>query len=88
MLTNITVLWYFVNIGKEVIEMAKDAPGMRGYRSRNQNGELREKRGDTHVGTIEKEYKRDLGVRSDMHLDTLLKQTGSDSLDDLLLNKR
>ncbi len=68
--------------------MAKDAPGMRGYRSRNETGKLREKRGDTHVGTIDRKYKRDLGVRSDMHLDTLLKRTGSDSLDDLLHNKR
>jgi len=34
--------------------MPKDAPGMRGYRSRNEDGELRQKRGDTHVGTIEK----------------------------------
>ncbi len=68
--------------------MAKDAPGMRGYRSRNEDGELREKRGDTHVGTIEKKYNRDLGVRSDMHLDTLLERTGVDSLNDLLHNKR
>jgi len=29
---------------------------MRGYRSRNENGELREKRGDTDVETIEKKY--------------------------------
>lgn len=55
---------------------------------RNEDGELREKRCDTHIGTIEKKYYRDLGVRSDMHLDTLLKQTGSDSLDDLLHKKR
>ena len=32
--------------------MTKDAPGMRGIRSRNESGELREKRGDTHVKTI------------------------------------
>jgi hypothetical protein len=31
--------------------MTKDAPRMRGYRSRNEDGELRQKRGDTHVGT-------------------------------------
>jgi hypothetical protein len=31
--------------------MAKDAPGMRGYRSRNEDGELRQKRGDTHIST-------------------------------------
>jgi hypothetical protein len=36
--------------------MEKDAPGMRGYRSRNEDGELRQKRGDTHIGTIEKQY--------------------------------
>jgi len=30
-----------------------DAPGMRGYRSRNENGPLRAKRGDTLIGTIE-----------------------------------
>ena len=45
--------------------MAKDAPGMRGDRSRNEDGELRQKRGDTHIGTIEKQYGRDFDVRSD-----------------------
>ena len=64
--------------------MAKDAPGMQGYRSRNQDGQLREKRGDTHVSTIEKQYNRDFGVRDDMHLDTLLQRTGHASLNDLL----
>jgi hypothetical protein len=64
--------------------MAKDAPGMKGERSRNADGQLREKRGDTHVGTIEQRYGRDFGVRSDMHLDTLLKREGAQSLDDLL----
>ncbi|MCJ7664968.1 MAG: hypothetical protein MUO24_12105 [Desulfobacterales bacterium] len=64
--------------------MAKDAPGMRGYRSRNEDGELRQKRGDTHIGTIEDQYGRDFDVRSDTHLDTLLKREHADSLDDLL----
>ncbi len=67
--------------------MAQDAPGMRGNRSRNQDGQLREKRGDTHVGTVEEKYGRDFGVRSDMHLDTLLEQEGIDSLNDLINNK-
>ncbi len=67
--------------------MAKDAPGMRGIRSRNQSGPLREKRGDTHVGTIEKQYDRDFGVRSDMQLDTLLEKTGKASLNDLIQSK-
>jgi len=64
--------------------MAQDAEGMRGYRSRNQDGQLRDKRDDTHVGTIEMQYDRDFGVRSDMHLGTLLERTGYASLNDLL----
>lgn len=48
---------------------------MRGPRSRNDsNGRLREKRGDTHVNTIERRYGVDLHARADMHLDTLLNQ--------------
>ena len=39
--------------------MAKDAPGMRGNRSRNSKGPLREKRGDTFVSKIEEEYGRE-----------------------------
>lgn len=64
--------------------MTKDAEGMRGNRSRNQDGQLREKRGDTHIGTIEEKYDRDFGVRSDMHLDTLLEKEGIKSLNDLV----
>jgi hypothetical protein len=64
-----------------------DAPGMHGYRSRNENGPLRAKRGDTHMGTIEKQYHRDFGVRSDMQLDTYLEKRGLASLNDLLRNQ-
>jgi hypothetical protein len=64
-----------------------DAPGMRGYRTRDNNGQLREKRGDTHIGTIEKQYDVDLGVRSDMHLDTYLEEKGIESLNDLITGK-
>ena len=64
--------------------MAKDAPKMRGYRPRNQNGKLRDKRDDTHVGTIEKQYGRNFNVRSDMHLGTLLKKEDAQSLNDLI----
>lgn len=67
--------------------MAKDAPGMKGYRSRNENGHLRQKREDTHVGTIEKQYDRNFSVKSNMHLGTLLKREGKDSLSDMLKNK-
>ena len=65
--------------------MSKDAPGMRGIRSRNpESGRLRRKRSDTNVGTIEEQYRVDFGVRSDMHLGTLLKKQGADSLSELL----
>jgi hypothetical protein len=66
----------------------KDAPGMAGIRSRTKKGPLREKRGDTRVSTIEKEYGRDFGVRGDMHLDTILKRRGVKSLNDLLHGRK
>jgi hypothetical protein len=62
----------------------KDAPGMKGYRSRNENGQLRDKRDDAHMGTIEKQYGRDFGVRDDMHLGTFLKAHNIKSLNDLI----
>jgi len=65
-----------------------DAPGMKGIRSRNPNGPLREKRGDTHISTIEKEYNVNFGVRDDMHLQTLLDQNKVDSIKKLLKKYR
>lgn len=67
--------------------MAKDAPGMRGMRSRNPSGPLRDKRNDTHVGTVEAKYNRDFGVRSDMQLGTLLEKLDVKSLNDLIKSK-
>jgi hypothetical protein len=64
--------------------MAKDAPGMYGYRSRNKDGQLRDTRDDKHVGTLEKQYNRDFGVRSDMQVGNLLKKTGMKSVNDLI----
>lgn len=64
--------------------MKKDAKGMKGYRTRNKNGLLRDKRDDTHMGTIEKQYGKDFGVRSDMHLGTYLKKKKIKSLNDLI----
>jgi len=65
--------------------MAKDDPGMRGERSRNEtDGRLRDTRDDKHVGTLEKQYDRDFGVRSDMHVGTLLKETGIPSVSKLI----
>ena len=68
-------------------KIINDAPGMKGNRSRTLDGTLREKRGDTFVGTIEKQYNKDFGVRSDMHLDTLLDKKKVDSLNDLINSK-
>jgi len=64
--------------------MAQDAPGMKGYRSRNEDGLLRKTRSDKHVETLENQYGLDFGVRGDMHLDTLLEKAGMDSVNDLI----
>jgi len=64
-----------------------DASGMKGYRSRNEDGELRDKRDDTHMGTIEKQYGRNFGVRSDMHLGNYLEMHNKKSLNDLITGK-
>ena len=64
--------------------MAKDAQGMRGYRTRNDDGQLCDTRDDTHIGTIEKRYGLDLGVRSDMQLGTYLEEHNIASLNDLV----
>jgi hypothetical protein len=58
--------------------------GMRGDRARDESGRLRQKRGDTHMGSIESEYDLDLGVRSDMHLETYREQTGLHSIEDII----
>lgn len=65
-------------------KVKNDAPGMKGQRSRTKDGTLREKRGDTHIGTIEKQYDLDFAVRSDMRLDTFLKKNNLNSLNDLI----
>lgn len=67
--------------------MAKDAPGMKGYRTRTDSGRLRDKRDDTNMGTIEKKYNRDFGVRSDKFLGTFLKENKIKSLNDLINSK-
>ncbi|QMV19996.1 hypothetical protein GOB94_15895 [Granulicella sp. 5B5] len=58
-------------------------------RCRDADGEIRRKRGDTLVGTLRDEYGPNFapGVRSDMHLDTLLDRTGAASLSDFLRNQ-
>jgi hypothetical protein len=65
----------------------KRRPGDEGNRSRDEDGQLRRKRSDTEVGTIEKQYGRDFDARSDMHLKTLLEREGAGSLHELLSGK-
>lgn len=65
-----------------------DAPGMHGQRSRNSNGELRQKRSDTRADTIEQLYHVDLGVRGDKQLGNVLRDEGVASLNDLINKKR
>jgi hypothetical protein len=66
--------------------MAGKATGMRGdaNRSRDNNGEVRAKRSDTHIGTIEQQYGRDFGVRSDMNLGNYLAKNDLNSLHELI----
>jgi len=64
--------------------MKKDAPGMHGYRTRNEDGRMRDTRDDKHVGTLEKQYNRDFDVRADTHVGTLLDKTGMASVNDLI----
>ena len=45
---------------------------------------IRQKRGDTLVKTIEQKYGVDLGYRSDTKLHTVLKESGAPSLSRLL----
>lgn len=42
--------------------------------------QIRQKRSDTKIGTIEKKYKVDLGARSDMKLGNYLKKEGLPSM--------
>jgi len=57
-------------------------------RTRKLSGQYRDKRDDTNMGTIEKQYHRDFGVRSDMHLGTFLRKHNIASLNDLIGSKK
>ena len=50
----------------------------------NKSGAVSKKKSDTHIGTIEKKYGKDYGVRSDLHLGTYLRKNGYSSLSALL----
>lgn len=53
-------------------------------RARTKSGTFHAKRSDTNIGTIERKYGVDLGVRADMKLGTYLKKIGYDSLSKML----
>jgi hypothetical protein len=57
-------------------------------RERDQNGQIREKNGNTLVGTLRQEYGTDFakGYRSDTKLETVREDTGK-SLSELLKKK-
>ena len=59
-------------------------------RCRDQDGSIRKKRGDTLVRTLREEYGEDFaeGARSDMRLDTLLDESGVESLSQLLHQRK
>jgi hypothetical protein len=59
-------------------------------RCRDEDGSIRRKRGDTLIGTLRGEYGPAFaeGVRSDMRLDTLLEQTGTNSLSEYLQRRK
>jgi len=66
--------------------MAKHFPKGLDNRMRDRDGEIRQKRSDTLVGTLRKEYGGNFaqGFRSDAKLGTVLKREGVETLDQLL----
>jgi hypothetical protein len=59
-------------------------------RCRDEDGEIRRKRGDTLVRTLRRDYGDDFaaGLRSDATLRTLLDRSGANSLSDYLKRRR
>jgi hypothetical protein len=69
--------------------MTKHYPKGLDDRQRDQNGEIRRKRGDTLIGTLRNEYGQNFapGCRADMKLQTLLDKECAKSLHELLNTK-
>lgn len=57
---------------------------LKNMKRQNKDGQFTAKRKDTKIGTIEKKYNVDLGVRSDMKLGNYLKKKGYKSLSEML----
>ena len=73
------------NLSKEGLEMTKAlSEGLDG-RMRDRDGEIRQKRSDTLVGTLRREYGENFagGYRADTKLGTVLKREGINTLDQL-----
>jgi len=68
--------------------MSKHFPKGLDGRERDKNGQIREKRGDTRVATLRREYGADFaeGYRSDTKLETVREDTGK-SLSQLVKKK-
>lgn len=68
--------------------MARNEKGLDG-RSRDKDGEIRKKRGDTQVGTLRDTYGQGFasGYRADTKLSTVKKAEGVETLDQLLKKK-
>jgi hypothetical protein len=66
--------------------MSRHYPRGLDNRQRDQNGEIRRKRGDTLVRTLRQEYGLDFAAdyRADARLDTVLQREQADSLRELL----
>lgn len=61
-----------------------NAQDMPGHAARTQRGSLRRIRGDTQIGTLEKRYGIDLGVREDMRWDTFKQEKKVGSVQEAL----
>jgi hypothetical protein len=59
-------------------------------RCRDQDGRIRQKRGDTLIGTMRNIYGENFasGRRADMRLDTLRDEVGATSISELLRNSK
>jgi hypothetical protein len=68
--------------------MSKHYPKGLDGRQRDKDGEIREKRGDTQVGTLRKEYGENFakGYRSDTKLETVREKEGK-SLSEVIKKK-
>lgn len=65
-----------------------NAQNMPGHAARNQGGQLRRIRSDTHMETLEERYGVDFGVRDDMEWGTFREQANVNSVREALKRLR